>query len=406
MGIRRNVTSAEEAENTKMVNYFLLKHIVFYLSKLSEHKHPHYTPIEIVDLIVKILKELIDDDATKESLVESMILSLGHIRVSPARHCKIEEIVIIIDQILSLQRLFRSHAGIVRSACLKTLGKLALNHPTQSKLTMLAKKVRKFCTYGKFHDNVRVTAFEIMVQSIKDCKKTVKKCLSYIANERVPGVRLKMLQIWARCNVENEYFLNYEEMADHQHRVQKKAPSAAQSVSVSLDANPVELEEKLFCINLRPTLRGHRAKNFLKSGPAPDGSLKITECNFLPYILRNSRNLNQKFIALTIWNIMLRAMDRRQADMHRQLPGNQMIVCSDSDSRIMTKSMDVMFAAYELYRSIWNFQEPPFYDKSVGAIIAGDNIGNQKRVRQAVKVLKEKFNNNDPKFCSFGVQFC
>ena len=407
--VRRNVTTVEEAASNKMVNYFLLKQIVFYLSTLSEHKHPHYTPIEIVDLIVKILKELIDDDATKEALVESMILSLGNVRVSPARHCKIEEIVIIIDQILSLQRLFRSHSGIVRSACLKTLGKLALNHPTQSKLTMLAKKVRKFCTYGKFHDNVRITAFEIMVKSMKDCKKTVKKCLSYIAKERVPGVRLKMIEIWARCNAENDYFFQYEEMADMMHREQKKAPSAGQSVSLeaqSREHSHEDREEKLFCINLRPTLRGYRAKHFLKNGPSAEAVLQITECNFLQYVLRNSRNLNQKFIAQTIWNILLRALDRRQADIHRESAANQPILCSDSDSRVMTKSMDLMFATYELYHSIWQFQEPPFYDKTIGAIIAGDNIGNQKRVRGAVKVLKEKFNNNDPKFCSFGVQFC
>ena len=71
---------------------------------MSEDKYPHYTHIDIVNLVVHMLKELIDHES-QEPLVAAMIGTLGNIRLS---------------QILLLQRLFRSNAGIVRSACLLT----------------------------------------------------------------------------------------------------------------------------------------------------------------------------------------------------------------------------------------------------------------------------------------------
>ena len=42
------------------------------------------------------------------------------------------------------------------------------------------RKVRKFCAYGKFHNNVRLTAFDIMVRSLTDCRRgrPAKKCLA------------------------------------------------------------------------------------------------------------------------------------------------------------------------------------------------------------------------------------
>ena len=152
-------------------------------SALSEDKYPHYTPIEIVDLVVHMLRELIDDDVSQEPLVAglaAMICALGKIRLSPARHAKIDELVSMLSQILSLQRLFRSHAGIVRSACLCTLGRLALISP-RSRLQSIMRKVPKFSAYSKFHNNVRLRdhgALEVPFVANTNCKcKTHKSHL-------------------------------------------------------------------------------------------------------------------------------------------------------------------------------------------------------------------------------------
>ena len=47
------------------MRYLLLKHMVRFLSELSEDKYPHYTPIEI--------------DVSQEPLVAAMIGALGNI---------------------------------------------------------------------------------------------------------------------------------------------------------------------------------------------------------------------------------------------------------------------------------------------------------------------------------------
>ena len=106
-------------------------------------------------------------------------------------------------------------------------------------------------------------------------------------------------------------------------------------------------------------------------------------------------------MAETLWNMLLRALDRRQADAHREALSQPLVYGADSS---LVKSDDAVFALYELYKSIWGFAEPPCFDKSVGAIVLADNVGNQKRVRDAVKQLKAMFNNNDPAFCSFGAK--
>jgi len=104
---------------------------------------------------------------------------------------------------------------------------------------------------------------------------------------------------------------------------------------------------------------------------------------------------------------LLRSVDSRQAHAHREklTQQNQTLLLSHADderkSRVV-KSADVTFALFELYKSMWGFAEPPCFDQSAGAIVFADNVGNQKRVRDAVKELKGMYNNNDPAFCSFG----
>ena len=423
-----NNNNNNNKKSQELINYFLIKNITCYLSNLSEHKHPHNTPIEIVDLITTLLKELIDDNVEiafcQESLTASMILNLGNIRIDQyARKQKISQIAQTLSTILSLQRLFTSHRGIIHSACLKTYSRLFVNHPDHEQLKQVVIRCRKFAKYGKWHDQVRIDAFEAQLKILTDCKKSFKRCLKLIAQERVPGVRIKMIELWIKHNKEKDYFTNYENDADQQHRHKKQS----QSLDINnnndnnghFDDDEPAREEKLDAINLRPTLRGYRSKVFMKKTktnknnnnnnnkhkPRPE----INEWSFINKVLRNENsNYNQTYIAESIWYLLLRSFDKNQSDKYKQIL-HEKYTKNGSKNKIledptMISSIDLMFVLYELYKSIWGFSQPPFYKNEKGLIALQDYVGNQKRVRDACQQIRAKFNNNSPQFLSVGAQ--
>ena len=239
-----------------------------------------------------------------------------------------------------------------------------------------------------------------MLSLIKDCQKRIRRCLKIIANERVPGVRLTMLQIWTKQNRQNDYFAQYEEIADQLHRVQHDSMQSLVGNQANNENEEEPKEEKLDAINLRPTLRGYSSKNFIKGG---DGT-QIRECSFVRMVLRtnaSAKDVKQKtLIAQIIWNMLLRSIDKRHADQHRMaISANQEIFSLIASS--MTKSVDLMFGVYDLYKSIWRYSQPPFVDQNLALRLERNLCGNQKRIDDAVKKLKTEFNNNKPIFCSF-----
>ena len=426
-----NQDENDNQQSRQLINYFLVKNITSYLSTLTEHKFPHYTPIEIVNLIVKLLKELIDDNIQipycQESLTASMILNLGNIRVNPEqRHQKLVEITQMLSNILSLQRLFKSHRGVIHSACLKTFTKLYLNHPNKSILESGIRGCRRFLKYGRWHDEVRVDAFEMQLKIIKECKRgAIKRCLKLIAAERVPGVRLKMLKVWAKHNIQHSYFTKYESIADEFHRDQTQQTMNIHDMEID-DSNDADIdnepkhEEKLDAINLRPTLRDHRSKIFAKGKRNRKSSNTILEWEFIPKILLNSdAKLNQQFISDSIWNLMLRCLDKQYSDKHRDALNKSIYKIDETSSekeknkqpqigedRVMIKSMDCVFGLYEVYRSIWGYSIPPFYPPGeMWKIWLNDNVGNQKRVNDACQQIRKNFNNNLPQFLCVGKEW-
>ena len=393
-------------ESRQLINYFLIKNTINYLSKISLHQPPHYTPIEIVDLILELLNDIINDDINiyynVDSLIASMIDSFGNIRVSKAKYNKIDQVIQILNQLLSLQTLFGSHRGIIQSACLQTLIKLYLNHPKHEQLKGISKALKKFCKYGRLHDDVRCNAFKMYINTIKDFK-TMRKCLGLIANERVPFVRIKMLKIWANFIKNTDYFSMYEEIADQLHRKQSNI-TTVQSLTNANDEQLIQeqQEEKLEAINLRPTLRGYISRNFYN-----DDAISI--CSFVEERLRKPNNVNQCVqIAQILWYFLIRTCCDSMASKKYKTTYNIDLKIDNKSTindNLLFKSITNMFAIYNLYKTIWDYDQPKCYQNiSNGSIINSINIGNQHRIHNAVEKLKSKYNNNQPRFCGQGVK--